>query len=214
MGIRPQTAQQRGFTLVELMVVVTITGILATLGMPHFKAYLLDARLSDAEAHLANIAARNRLYRIENGKYCCDGDPLDENTLANELRANVEAVGDFCFVMVCKDADLCTSATAPSYIAPKGAGSADIEFEVWAILRESATGNITGPNNATCKIHPDKRIPTGLARAAGSTEAGRQGQAVVLRYPPPKNGVHVATGTDGHRYAWNAGLSKTHALHP
>ena len=67
--------RQRGFTLIELMIVVSVIGVLAILGVPHFKAYVLEARLNDAQPYLVEIAAKMRIYRIENGQYCCEGNP-------------------------------------------------------------------------------------------------------------------------------------------
>ena len=87
--------------------VVSIIGVLSILGVPHFRAYLLDARLSDAVPYLTDIAARNRMHFIETGTYCCgDGD---EGSIVNELRAKVDEVGDFWFFIVCKDAALCST---------------------------------------------------------------------------------------------------------
>lgn len=204
--------RQRGFTLIELMVVVSIIGVLSILGVPHFRAYLLDARLNDAQPYLADIAARNRMHFIETGKYCCgDGD---EPAIVSELRTNIDESGDFCFMVICKDQALCTSVTSTNFIAPDEAADAGAEFEVWAILRATNSGDVLGPSGSACSITQGKRPTTGLAQSASSGKAGRHGQAIVLRYPAPVNGTDTTTGTDGHRYNWNAGISKTNALFP
>ena len=210
--MRASRERQRGFTLIELMVVVSIIGVLSILGVPHFRAYLLDARLSDAVPYLTDIAARNRMHLIETGQYCCgDGE---EDTIVSELRAQVDEVGDFCFFIVCKDQALCSTVTTTNFIAADEAADAGAEFEVWAILREANTGDIAGPSGSSRAPAQGKRPPTDLAQPAASSKAGRQGQAVVLRYPPPVNGIDTTTGTGSHRYNWDAGISKTNALHP
>ena len=141
-------------------------------------------------------------------------DPTNEKNIIGELRAPLDDVGDFCFMIVCKDSNLCPMVTAPNFIAADEAADAGAEFEVWALLRQVSTGSIDGPSGSTCKVQATKRPPTGLAQPAASGKPGRQGQAVVLRYPAPANGLDTTTGNGGHRYNWDAGISKTNALHP
>ena len=212
--IKAAIDRQRGFTLIELMVVVSIIGVLSILGVPHFRAYLLDTRLNDAVPYLTDIAARNRMHFLETGTYCCGGAGNAEETIANELRAPIDEVGDFCFMVVCRDQALCGTASATDFIAADEAEDAGAEFEVWAILRATTNGAVATQNGPSCSPHPNKRPPTGLAQPANSGKAGRHGQAVVLRYPAPVNGIDTITGVDSHRYDWNAGISKTNALHP
>lgn len=206
--------RQRGFTLIELMTVVTVIGVLAILGVPHFKAYVLEARLNDAQPYLVAIAAKMRMRMIEQGAYCCDADPTQEDNIASELGVPIEDAGDFCFAIVCPTAALCSTATAAGFISAAETADATPEFEVWAVLRQSTAATVALPGGGTCTNHAAKRPPTGWVKPAASGEAGRESLAVVFRYPPPENGVDATTGTGGHRYSWDAGLSKTNALHP
>jgi prepilin-type N-terminal cleavage/methylation domain-containing protein len=56
-------------SLVELMIVVVIIGILAAISIVGFRKYVARARLSEATAMLAEFAAKEQLYFLDNGQY-------------------------------------------------------------------------------------------------------------------------------------------------
>jgi type IV pilus assembly protein PilE len=58
-----------GSTLVELSVVVVVTGILASMAVPSFRRALEQARVDQAAANLRTIWAAQRFYRLEHGVY-------------------------------------------------------------------------------------------------------------------------------------------------
>jgi type IV pilus assembly protein PilE len=62
-------SRSRGFTLVELMIVVVILGILATLAMVGYRRYVGRARASEAVAMLAEISSKEQLYFLEFAQY-------------------------------------------------------------------------------------------------------------------------------------------------
>lgn len=61
---------RHGFTLVELMIVVVILGILATVAVPQYKSYVYRSKTSEAVGFLAEIKARQESYRADFGQYC------------------------------------------------------------------------------------------------------------------------------------------------
>jgi general secretion pathway protein G len=59
----------RGFTLIEIMVVITILGILAALIVPRVVGRTDDARVAAAKQDIASILQALKLYRLDNGAY-------------------------------------------------------------------------------------------------------------------------------------------------
>jgi general secretion pathway protein G len=59
----------RGFTLVEIMVVVVILGILAALIVPRVVGRTDEARAVAAKQDVAAIMQALKLYRLDNGRY-------------------------------------------------------------------------------------------------------------------------------------------------
>jgi general secretion pathway protein G len=63
------TRHSRGFTLIEIMVVVVILGILATLVVPKIMGRPDEARAVAAKQDLASIMQALNLYRLDNNRY-------------------------------------------------------------------------------------------------------------------------------------------------
>ena len=64
--IRSHARKQRGFTLIELMVVLAIIGILAALVVPSVLGRADDARVTAARTDVGNLAQALKLYKLDN----------------------------------------------------------------------------------------------------------------------------------------------------
>jgi len=61
---------QKGFTLIELMLVVIIIGALTAMVMPRLAGRTEQAKVSAAQADIsANIATALKLYELDNGRF-------------------------------------------------------------------------------------------------------------------------------------------------
>ena len=62
----------KGFTLVELIIVIIIVGILSIVSVTIYRFYTERARLTEAFSILRSIADSNSLYYLEHNTWCTD----------------------------------------------------------------------------------------------------------------------------------------------
>lgn len=71
---------RRGFTLLELMIVVGIIGILTAVAIPNFLGLTDEAKVARIQADLSTVGSAVEMYYAKNGKYPSDLSALVSQT--------------------------------------------------------------------------------------------------------------------------------------
>ena len=66
---RAANNKQKGFTIVELLVVMVITGILASVAYPAYSKFLVDGKATSAQTVIAALAAAQKSTRQMTGEF-------------------------------------------------------------------------------------------------------------------------------------------------
>ena len=92
----------KGFTLIELMIVVVIIGILAALAIPRFMRSTTKSKQSEAKQLLKQIYTMQHAYRQEFDSYCLNGVSASAAapTAFARLGVDIGATARYTYAMV------------------------------------------------------------------------------------------------------------------
>ena len=96
--------QARGFTLIEIMIVVVIIAILAAIAIPSYQSQLRKGRRADAQTFMSDIAQKQAQYLLDARQYA-----IDPNAIKTLGLVAPTSVSDYYTVTVV------AGATTPSY---------------------------------------------------------------------------------------------------
>lgn len=86
--------RRSGFSIVELVIVVAVVGILASIAVPNFNSFKLKTQRGEAYTHLSEIYRKQMAFYLENKRYGNDfteirfqiggGTVIDANTIQGD----------------------------------------------------------------------------------------------------------------------------------
>jgi type IV pilus assembly protein PilA len=84
---------QKGFTLIELMIVIAIVGILAAVALPAYQDYTIRAKVSEGLATIGEAKTSVSEYFIATGKI-----PANENASGIRVNVNTKVVASMKYI--------------------------------------------------------------------------------------------------------------------
>ena len=92
--IRNKRQGQKGFTLIELMIVIAIIGILAAIAIPNFISYRKRSYDTAAQSDLKNLMTAQEAYYVDNSTYKpigTEGSDTSTTTIDLDTAATLKA---------------------------------------------------------------------------------------------------------------------------
>lgn len=118
----------KGFSLIELMVVVAIIAVLAAVGMVSYRSANERARDSRRQADLQQIASALEMYRTDEGEYPAALGDLVTGNYMREVPVDPSGI---------------------SYVYPGTATPSDGEYNLCALM-ETQDGTVDGCGDSAC----------------------------------------------------------------
>ena len=130
--------KQRGFTLIEILIVVAIVGIIAAVAVPSYETFLKKTRRTEAKTLLVEIAGEQQRYFSENNTYA---DTL--TTLGYPTDIVKSESGYYTASVTSADASSFSIDTARPAGSPQLSDAACGDFSINSLGRKNISGDGT-----------------------------------------------------------------------
>ena len=117
----------KGFTLIELMIVVAIIGILAAIAIPNFLTYQCKSRQSEAKANLGSIRVGEESYFAEHDTY---------SAVKSAIGFATKGTARYTYSLA--------SPSSTAFTATASGVTGNVEGDEWTMTEE---GDLTNTNN-------------------------------------------------------------------
>lgn len=123
----------KGFTLIELMIVVAIIGILAAIAIPNFVKFQCRSKQSEAKTNLKALYVAEESYYAEQDQYLTIATCDQQACVAITNDAGWSPKGDRIRYSYATTAT--ASATAPTFVGLAGGSEASVNTDSWQITQ-------------------------------------------------------------------------------
>lgn len=131
---------KKGFTLIELMIVVAIIGIIASIAYPSYRDYIVRARRSDGQSALMDLASRMERFYSEQHSYL-NATIATGNAATDLLSVNTSPEGWYTLSIAAKTASSYTLQASPL----NSQGTSDTLCQTLSINNLGLKSMTTGP---------------------------------------------------------------------
>ena len=130
--------RKRGTTLVELLVALSIMGILTAIALPVYSSYVAQSRQADAQRQLMVVAQAQEIYRFQNGAYATNAQ-----TAALVPYGWLNNFGNYAFTVTSAGTATVNGVNVPVFTAQAtGNIDSDATLDTWTIDQNGTLTNV------------------------------------------------------------------------